>query len=72
MDCSVGGVGGGGGAVTVSDAVPLTPDSIAVIVTGPPAPTAVATPLVLTMVATVVLLEVQVACVVTFWVDPSE
>src|SRR5215831_14097068 len=65
MVCSV---GAGGGAVTVSDAVPLIPDEVAVIVTGPPPAIPVATPVLLTMVARVVLLEVQAACVVTFLV----
>ena len=69
MVCSV---GAGGGAVTVSDAVPLTPEREAVIVTGPPPAMPVATPVLLTMVARVVLLEVQAACVVTFLIEPSE
>ena len=72
MVCSVGGDGGDGGAVTVSDAVPLIPDEVAVIITGPPAAMPVARPVLLTMVARVVLLEVQAACVVTFLLEPSE
>jgi len=56
----------------VSDYVPLIPDRVAVIVTGPPVATPVATPVLLTIVARVVLLDVQAACVVTFLVDPSE
>src|SRR5215813_651985 len=69
MVCSV---GAGGGAATVSDAVPLTPESEAMIVTGPPAATPVATPVVPTTLAKVVLLDVHAACVVTFLVEPSE
>src|SRR5215472_3807206 len=69
MVCSV---GGGGGAVTVSDAVPLTPENEAVIVSGPPAATPVATPVLLTMVASLGMAEVHAACVVRFCVEPSE
>ena len=69
MVCSV---GAGGGAVTVSDDVPLVPDNVAVMVTGPPAATPLAMPVLLTMVATEGVLELQAAAVVTFCVDPSE
>ena len=69
MDCNE---GAGGGAVTVRDAVPLMPDNVAVIVTGPPPATPVATPVVLTTVARVVLFELHPACVVRFWVELSE
>ena len=57
IDCNV----AGGGAVTVSDAVPLTPDSAAVIVMGPPAATPVATPVLPTTVASAELLELHAA-----------
>ena len=69
MDCRA---GVGGGALTVSDAAPLIPEREAVIVTGPPAVTPVATPVLLTTVAREELLELQAACVVTFLLEPSE
>jgi flavin reductase (DIM6/NTAB) family NADH-FMN oxidoreductase RutF len=61
--------GGGVAAVTVSEAVPLTPESVAVRV-AEPAATAVASPEAL-MVATEVLDEVHEAVVEIFAVDPS-
>ena len=62
MDCSL----TFDGAVTVSDAAPLMPANNAVIVIGPPAVTPVAIPVLLTIVATEVLLEVHATCVVRF------
>ena len=64
IDCST-------AAVTVREAVALTPPCAAVIVTGPPAFTPVATPLAL-MVAMVVSDDVHVAVLVRFCVVPSE
>ena len=60
---------GGGGAVTVSEAVPLTPVRAAVMVDDPAA-TAVARPDAL-MVAAALLELVHVAVEDTFAVDPS-
>lgn len=54
-------------AVTVSGVVPETPLKFAVMVTGPPTPTAVARPEVLS-VATAVFEELQVTVDVMFWV----
>src|ERR1700694_1203148 len=59
---------GGSAPVTVSDAVPPIPENKAVIVTGPPAATPVATPLLL-MGANAVELELQAAWGVRFLVE---
>ena len=66
IDCNV------TGAVTVSDADPLIPESEAVIVIGPPAPTPVATPVLLTMVASRELFELHALWLVMFLLEPSE
>jgi hypothetical protein len=56
----------------VSDAVPEMPDFVAVIVTGPPDFTPLATPVAAPTVAVVVSEEVHAALVVRFYVLPSE
>jgi hypothetical protein len=68
MLCSV----GGAPAVTLRLAVPLIPESLAVMVIGPPAATPLATPVLLTIVAIDVFEDVQVEAVVRFCVEPSE
>jgi hypothetical protein len=67
MVCNV-----GAAAVTVKFAVPLIPVNVAVIRNGPPAVTPVATPVFKPIVASEVLAEVQLACVVKFCVELSE
>jgi hypothetical protein len=57
--------------VTVRDAVPLMPERVALIVTGPPLARPVATPVVLT-VANEGVLESQVTFELTLWAEPSE
>jgi hypothetical protein len=59
-------------AETLKLAVPLTPESVAVMVIGPPGVTPLATPVLLTIVATDVFEDDQAEAVVTFWVEPSE
>jgi hypothetical protein len=68
MVCNV----GGAPAVTLKLAVPLIPESIAVMVIGPPAAIPFATPVLLTIVAIDVFEDIQVETVVRFWVEPSE
>ena len=68
MLCSV----GGAAAVTLRLAVPLIPESVAVMVIGPPAAIPFATPVLLTIVAIDVLEEDHTELLVTFWVEPSE
>jgi hypothetical protein len=57
---------------TVSIAVPETPESVAVIVIGPPTPFPVANPVEAPIVATSVFDDVHVDCVVTSFVELSE
>jgi hypothetical protein len=59
-------------AETLKLAVPLTSESVAVMVIGPPGATPLATPVLLTIVAIDVFEDIQVEAVVRFCVEPSE